>query len=1096
MGRISFARALIEISSDRELKEELVVVIHVLDETGYTKETIIVEYEWKPPHCVDCKNFGHSHEHCRKRVKEPEVVAMENQDDKFIEKSHDKETNKDEEMNIVKLKNHFDALSQHEAIFRETSGETSGGNGVTYKHGNDRIVRRTLWHDLGLHKLVVRGKPWILMGDFNAALNLEDSYYGSYLMNNAMRDFKECVENIEVLDINSPGLHYTWNQKPKSVNGILKKLDRIIGNIGSSEEDGCNSTTNNNSIRSILDKEKLNGSNFLDWYRNLRIFLRNEQKLHHLEEALPKAPPATVTAVVRNAYTCRELKTMFQQQAEQELFETVKAFHACKQEEGQYDYDQFVQNYNMHDMGKTILKLHAMLKLAEKSIPKKAHVVLAIRQELKKNKASMSGISGIFTIELFSFPKSNTWIYDTGCGTHICNTIQGLRGYQKLNKGALDLYVGNGNSAAVEAIGSFKLILPSGMILVLDNYHFPPFITRGVISLSCLWDKGFCHKFMDNGAILVSKDNIFYFIAFPHDGIFEIDMHNHISNERSIYTCSNKKTKHNLDSTFLWHCRLGHINKKRITKLQHNGLLESINDESFDICVSFIFGKMARKPFTHVSERADDLLGIIHSDGYALESAARILNMVPTKKVNKTPYEMWNEKVLNLSYLKNSLISQEASRSTIDFDEIQREDAQPSNNTSQHQPEVEHDDVDPQTDVIPVHRSARIPQAPERYGFYIDAEEHELGDYCEPPNYRAALSDPKFEKWLEAMNVEMQSMKNNQVWNLVDLPPNCNTVGSKWLFKKKTDMDGNIHTYKARLVAKNLRDVKTAFLNGRLNEDVYMVQPEGFMNPKHPRRMDTSKRGTVPMQPNVALSKSQGPSTLAEETDRDDLRSQTGFVFVMNGGAVDWKSSKQSTTAMSSMEAEYIAAAEAAMEAIWICKLIYGLGVVPRIDKHMDIYCDNTSAITIADEPGVKKDNNLADPFKKPMPCTKHSRSIGLRPAGSFIYELDEVQKALDLNTLSLELREEEAAYVQAFNRASLDDSMVVQKLKSLKKPFRKLLRDQGNLHERVNRLRHELDEVQKALDLNTLSLELREEEAAYVQAFNRASLDVERFLK
>ncbi|GJY26855.1 putative retrotransposon ty1-copia subclass protein [Tanacetum coccineum] len=71
-----------------------------------------------------------------------------------------------------------------------------------------------------------------------------------------------------------------------------------------------------------------------------------------------------------------------------------------------------------------------------------------------------------------------------------------------------------------------------------------------------------------------------------------------------------------------------------------------------------------------------------------------------------------------------------------------------------------------------------------------------------PPNYRAALSDPKSKKWLETMNAEMKSMKDNQVWNLVDLPPNCKTIGSKCLFKKKTDMDGNIHTYKARLVAK------------------------------------------------------------------------------------------------------------------------------------------------------------------------------------------------------------------------------------------------------------------------------------------------------
>ncbi|GKE24547.1 retrotransposon protein, putative, ty1-copia subclass, partial [Tanacetum coccineum] len=109
--------------------------------------------------------------------------------------------------------------------------------------------------------------------------------------------------------------------------------------------------------------------------------------------------------------------------------------------------------------------------------------------ELKKNKANTFGTSSVFTIKLFSFPKSNSWIYDTGYGTHIWNTIQRLRGYQKLNKGALDLYVGNGNNASVEAIGSFDLILPSGMILVLDNCHFSPTIKRGIVSLSRLWDK-------------------------------------------------------------------------------------------------------------------------------------------------------------------------------------------------------------------------------------------------------------------------------------------------------------------------------------------------------------------------------------------------------------------------------------------------------------------------------------------------------------------------------------------------------------------------------------------------------------------------------
>ncbi|GKE29612.1 hypothetical protein Tco_1444996, partial [Tanacetum coccineum] len=58
--------------------------------------------------------------------------------------------------------------------------------------------------------------------------------------------------------------------------------------------------------------------------------------------------------------------------------------------------------------------------------------------------------------------------------------------------------------------------------------------------------------------------------------------------------------------------------------------------------------------------------------------------------------------------------------------------------------------------------STRIPQAPDRYGFYVDAEEHELGDVNQPPNYKVALLDSESDKWVEVMNAEMQSMKDNQ----------------------------------------------------------------------------------------------------------------------------------------------------------------------------------------------------------------------------------------------------------------------------------------------------------------------------------------------
>nr|GEY26988.1 hypothetical protein [Tanacetum cinerariifolium]GEY39980.1 hypothetical protein [Tanacetum cinerariifolium] len=70
------------------------------------------------------------------------------------------------------------------------------------------------------------------------------------------------------------------------------------------------------------------------------------------------------------------------------------------------------------------------------------------------------------------------------------------------------------------------------------------------------------------------------------------------------------------------------------------------------------------------------------------------------------------------------------------------------------------------------------------------SEQHKLGDDGEPTNYRAALSDPKFVKWLETMNEYLLSIKDNKFWSLMDLHPNAKTVGSKWLFKKNTDMDG------------------------------------------------------------------------------------------------------------------------------------------------------------------------------------------------------------------------------------------------------------------------------------------------------------------
>ena len=66
--------------------------------------------------------------------------------------------------------------------------------------------------------------------------------------------------------------------------------------------------------------------------------------------------------------------------------------------------------------------------------------------------------------------------------------------------------------------------------------------------------------------------------------------------------------------TYLWHCRLGHIGVKRMKKLHADGLLESLDFESFDTCEPCLMGTMTKTPFSGTMERANDLLEIIHTD--------------------------------------------------------------------------------------------------------------------------------------------------------------------------------------------------------------------------------------------------------------------------------------------------------------------------------------------------------------------------------------------------------------------------------------------------------------------------------------------------
>ncbi|KAM1557067.1 hypothetical protein ACFX10_040537 [Malus domestica] len=301
--------------------------------------------------------------------------------------------------------------------------------------------------------------------------------------------------------------------------------------------------------------------------------------------------------------------------------------------------------------------------------------------------------------------------------------------------------------------------------------------------------------------------------------------------------------------------------------------------------------------------------------GYALYTAAYLLNRVPSKSVSQTPYEIRHGRKPSLkhikiwgceAYVKKLEATKLEARSVRCYfvgypKETMRyefyhpddqkvfvartakflEDEFVLKGTISKQMEVNEINNEPQTSTrhidnpvpepLAPRRSERVSKPPKRYGLDNDFDElYLLGDNEtkeDPRDYTEAMSDIDSKKWQEAMKFEMDSMYQNQVWTLVDPPEGIVPVGNKWVFKRKIGVDGNVETYKARLVAKGYRqregidyeetlspvamiksirillaiaayhdyeiwqmDVKTAFLNGYLEEELYMTQPEGFVS--------------------------------------------------------------------------------------------------------------------------------------------------------------------------------------------------------------------------------------------------------------------------
>nr|GEW94020.1 zinc finger, CCHC-type [Tanacetum cinerariifolium] len=258
---------------------------------------------------------------------------------------------------------------------------------------------------------------------------------------------------------------------------------------------------------------------------------------------------------------------------------------------------------------------------------------------------------------------------------------------------------------------------------------------------------------------------------------------------------------------------------------------------------------------------------------------------------------------------------------------------------------------------------------------------------------------------------------------------------------------------------------------------------------------------------------------------------------------------KQPTVALSSCESEFMAATGAACQALWLKRLLSEL--TGWAEKRITLKVDNISAIALVRNPVfLRKDGELqrADILTKALPRLKFmtmrqmlrvqdlGRSNNQDQGGEcetivsilcFILikeelhaniqvkrepewlnirglnrtpKQSEVRQVVNENQLSVCVILESHVDISALSKntyvAGHNMFKVVSKLKALKKPLRKLVYNQGNLHDCVNKIRYELAEVQKDLDVDPDDLIMREEEAIYLHSFKEAKLDEERFLQ
>ncbi|KAL0433700.1 UNVERIFIED_CONTAM: hypothetical protein Slati_2704300 [Sesamum latifolium] len=376
-------------------------------------------------------------------------------------------------------------------------------------------------------------------------------------------------------------------------------------------------------------------------------------------------------------------------------------------------YDPFIVNYNMNGLEKSIHELINMLVQYEATIHKYEPVVLV--GEASTSKAKDKGVRRWKRRRVRkrrSQPLLAPEVLDTGCGAHICNNLQALERSRKLSKDEMVLRLGDGKAVAAEAMGSLSLV---------GKMTKKPIVGQSATANGLL---DLVHTDVCGSLSIPTRGGFLYFITFTDDH----SRYGYVYLMRYKFEAFGRFKEYKLE--------VGNQNNCKIKALRSDRGGEYLNGEFIDYLKENEILSQWTPPGTpqlnRVAERRNrTLLDMVRSMmsftelspsfwGYALETAAKLLNIAPSKTVPQMLYEIWHGKPASYKYFRR------------DETLIKKSSEEPQHDsTTSFEPTIH-------TDGVPfLRRSTRESRVPERYGFMGLTSQLDN----DPKTYGEAISD-------------------------------------------------------------------------------------------------------------------------------------------------------------------------------------------------------------------------------------------------------------------------------------------------------------------------------------------------------------------